>query len=73
MPVIPDTQEAETGRITVHCQPWKKVSTVSKTSISTNKLCVALHACYPGYTGGISKSITVQASPGKKCEILPEK
>jgi hypothetical protein len=41
--------------------------------ISNNKLGVVMHAWYPNYTGSLSRRTAVQACPGKKREILPEK
>jgi hypothetical protein len=71
-PVIPATQDAETGRIKICSQPWQKVS---ETPVSNNKLRVVAHACHPSYTGaleGIKRRIIVQAGPGKNMRPYPE-
>jgi hypothetical protein len=62
IPVIPTTQEAEIGRITVQGQPRQKVS---ETPIPIKKSGVVLGACNPSYIEGINRRIMVQVGQGK--------
>jgi hypothetical protein len=56
MPEIPATHEAEIRRVAVQSQPKQKVIEVP---ISTNQLCVMVHACHPSYEGGGGRRIAV--------------
>jgi hypothetical protein len=58
---FPATPEAKIRRIMVHGQAregWE-VKRVSETPISTNKLVAVVCTCYPSYSGGINRRITV--------------
>jgi hypothetical protein len=59
------------GGLRLEASPGKKLARPHPNN--NKKLGVMLHTCHPSCAGSISRKIKVQASPGKKCEILPEK
>jgi hypothetical protein len=62
MPVIPATQEAEIGRITVKGQPGQK----ARNPFRQNNPDVVVHTCNSSYAGRIGRRIAAQSLPGEK-------
>jgi hypothetical protein len=63
MPVIPATQEAEAVESKFKASLGKKLA---RTSISNNKLGMALYFCNPSYAASLSRRTTVHHWPWTK-------